>query len=341
MARLEKLRSRRVDPQQILARATNEIYEHIQEDDAVRYALGAMQPIESEYTKNTFAESERVQNQLKAGYDRAARKVDFAYQGSVTSDTHIKAHSDIDLLVIETRFVSLEHPLQPTSPYQGDALQDLMELSIAAEQTLCQAFPAATVDCNGGKAISLHGGSLRRKIDVVLSSWLDTPEYKAGLGEHFRGVSILDKLEQARISNKPFLHNRRLDERDASEGGHLRKVIRLLKSLKYDADQPPNLSSYDIAALAWAPPPSFWNVEPQKELLLVDLACKWLDYVSTQREYALKLEVPNGTRKIFTANGATFAGLDELRREVHGLRADIQKGLARSFRKLEEARIVY
>lgn len=341
MARLDKLRSRRVDPQHMLAKAANEIYERIQEDDAVRYALGAMQPIDSEYTRNTYAESERVQNQLTAGYDSDSLKVNFAHQGSVTSDTHIKAHSDIDLLVVETRFISLEHPLQPASPYQGDALQDLMELRFAAERILCQAFPAATVDCNGGKAISLYGGSLRRKIDVVLSSWLDTPEYKAGQGEHFRGVSVLDKLAQTRISNKPFLHNRRLDERDASERGHLRKVIRLLKSLKYDADQPPNLSSYDIAALAWAPPPGFWNVDPQQELLLIDLACKWLDYVSAEREYALKLEVPNGTRKIFTSNGATFSGLDELRREVHGLRVDIEKGLARSFRKLEEARIVY
>ena len=341
MARLDKLRSRRVDPQQILAKATNEIYERLQEDDAVRYALGAMQPIDADYTRNTFAESERVQVQLTAGYGRNSLRVNYEHQGSVTSDTHIKAHSDIDLLVVETRFISLEHPLQPATPYQGDPLQDLIELRTTAEQTLRQAFPAATIDCSGAKAISLSGGSLRRKIDVVLSSWLDTPEYKAGQGEHFRGVSVLDKLARTRVSNKPFLHNHRLNERDTGERGHLRKVIRLLKSLKYDADQQPDFSSYDIAAIAWAAPPKFWAVDPQQELLLVDQSCKWLDYLNNEREYAKKLEVPNGTRKIFAENGATFSGLDDLRREVHSLRADIEKGLARSFRKLQEARIVY
>jgi len=341
MARLDKLRSRRIDPQQILVKATNEIYERLQEDDAVKYALGAMQPIDAEYTRNTFTESERVQDQLTAGYERNSLKVDYKHQGSVTCDTHIKAHSDIDLLVVETRFISLEHPLQPVTPYQGDPLQDLIELRTTAEQTLRTAFPAATVDCTRGKAISLSGGSLRRKIDVVLSSWLDTPEYKDGQGEHFRGVSVLDKLAKTRVGNKPFLHNHRIDERDIGEHGHLRKVIRLLKSLKYDADQQPNFSSYDIAALAWAAPPKFWAVEPQQELLLVDQSCKWLDYVSQESEYAKKLLVPNGTRKIFADNGATFLGLNELRREVHGLRADIENGLARSFRKLQETRIAY
>ncbi len=341
MTRLDKLRSRRIDPQQVLAKASNEIYERLQEDDAVKYALGAMQPIDAEYTRNTFGESERIQNQLTAGYLRKLLKVDYEHQGSVTSDTHIKAHSDIDLLVVETRFISLEHPLQPSSPYKGDPFQDLMELRTEAEQTLRQAFPAANLDCSGSKAVSISGGSLRRKIDVVLASWLDTPEYKEGQGRHFRGVSVLDVADKTRISNKPFLHSHRIDERDRIEKGNLRKVIRLLKSLKYDADREPDFSSYDIASVAWSAPSKFWQVDSTQDLLLIDQCCKWLDYLSGNHNYALTLDVPNGTRKIFGGKGASFSGLSQLQTELHGLRVDIEKGLARSFRKLQEARIVY
>lgn len=341
MARVDRLRARRTDPQMHLAKAVNEVYERLEEDDAVRYAIGAMQPIDPEYTRNTFVESDRVQNQLSAGYDAISRKVEYEHQGSVTSETHIKAHSDIDLLVVETKFISLEHPLQPKSPYKGDPLQDLTELREAAESKLIAAYPKATVDCNGSKAVALSGGSLRRKIDVVFASWLETPEYQAGRGAHFRGVSVLDRDAKTRISNKPFLHNVLLDDRDRVETGNLRKVIRLLKSLKYDADQPVNFSSYDIAAVTWAAPEYHWAVPVNQELLLVEKAANWLDLLSTDQAHAAALSVPNGTRKIFCDEGATFKGLDELRREVHGLLYDIRQGLARSFRKLEEARVIY
>ncbi|RCX32806.1 hypothetical protein [Thioalbus denitrificans] len=341
MARVDKLRARRIDPQMHLAKAVNEVYERLDEDDAVRYAVGAMLPIDPEYTNNTFAESDRIQGQLVTGYDAVSRKVEFEHQGSVTSDTHIKAHSDIDLLVIETRFVSLEHPLQPSSPYKGDPLQDLLDLRGFAEDALIRAYPKATVDCSGSKAVAISGGSLRRKIDVVFSSWLETPEYKAGHGAHYRGVSVLDKDARKRISNKPFLHNARIHERDQEEIGNLRKVIRLLKSLKYDADEPVRFSSYDIASVAWAAPQYHWMVPSGQELLLVEKAANWLDYLSQDQAYAMSLSVPNGTRKIFCEDGASFRGLDELRREVHGLLRDIRQGLARSFRKLEEARILY
>jgi hypothetical protein len=324
-----------------LREAANEVYERIAEDDAVRYAIGAMQPIDPEYTKNTYAESGRVQARLSEGYEVVDRTVEYAHQGSVTSDTHIRAHSDIDLVVVEKKFVYLQHPLQPSSPYRGDAKQDLLELRNCAEKTLTAAYPAAKVECSGGKAISMSGGSLRRKIDVVIAAWLETPEYKEGHGDHYRGVSVLDKVLGSTVNNKPFLHNHRLSERDTEVRGGLRKAIRLLKSLKYDSDVGVSVSSYDIAALAYAAPGDWWAVPWQGELQIVEKADRWLAHVDADRSFAETLEVPNGTRKIFCEGGATFTGLGELHREVVSLRKDIEAGLVRSFRRLQEARIGY
>ena len=58
----------------------------------------------------------------------------------------------------------------------------------------------------------------------------------------------LNCLEEVR--NKPFMHNYNINDKDVKTGG-LRKVIRLLKTLKYDAEKDVKISSYDIASLAY------------------------------------------------------------------------------------------
>ena len=83
---------------------------------AVRYAVGAMQPVNPGYTKVTYGEGDRIQNQLEKALT-GNLKCQYEYQGSVTNNTHIKAHSDIDLLAIIQAFVTLELPQKPSSPY--------------------------------------------------------------------------------------------------------------------------------------------------------------------------------------------------------------------------------
>ena len=61
--RLEKLRKRRTDPL-IKAAAVREAYDSMSEGESIKYAVGSMQPIGREYTKNTYAEGDRVKAQL-------------------------------------------------------------------------------------------------------------------------------------------------------------------------------------------------------------------------------------------------------------------------------------
>jgi tRNA nucleotidyltransferase (CCA-adding enzyme) len=63
------------------------------------YLVDAMQPIDPDYTKKTFDEGERVKAMLLEHLP-SQYQVTFDYQGSVTSDTHIRAYSDIDLLAL-------------------------------------------------------------------------------------------------------------------------------------------------------------------------------------------------------------------------------------------------
>ena len=66
-SRLARLQARRTDTFEagmMKSAGANEVYERMQESSsAIKYAVGAMQPIDPNYTANTYAEGDRVKNQ--------------------------------------------------------------------------------------------------------------------------------------------------------------------------------------------------------------------------------------------------------------------------------------
>ena len=338
--RLAKLRARRTDPL-IKAAAVREAYDSISEEEPVKYAVGAMQPIDKEYTSKTFEEGGRVKAQLAKALNQPTKTAEFEYQGSVTNDTHIKVHSDLDLLVLHTYFWSVQPPGTPTNPYQGDALADLRNLRAASAKALKSAYPEVTVDDAPGKCIALEGGSLRRRIDVVISNWWNTVEYQTSGIAFQRGVHVFDSKANIRIENRPFLHNAKIDQRDRLLNGNVRKVARLLKSLKYDADTKVHISSYDITSIAYRMPDDLMRPGHGAELLLVENTRVFLRLLLDNTARRESLEVPNEMRPIFSSEGASVEGLNQLYKETQDLVDDISKGLSRSFRKLAEARVSY
>lgn len=336
--RLERLRGRRTDKLE-KSLITEEAYARLNEDDAVKYAIGAMQPIDASYTQNTFSEANRVRDQLADGLQKRGLTPGFEYQGSVTSDTHIRVHSDIDLIALHNKFHTLEPPLQPLIPYNGNPLDDLRRLREDSCAILGSAFPQATVDKSRGKAIGISGGSLRRKVDIIAANWYTTTEYQQNQNAVFRAVQVYDAASNTRLVNKPFLHNDRINQRDIRLRGNLRKTIRLLKSLKYDAESGVRMSSYDIASIAYSMPDQLLTVEPAQSLRLLASADQFLRVLQASAPVRSALRVPNETRPIFGPDGASLEGLNELQGETARLLNEIASGLARSFRKLEEARI--
>lgn len=335
--RLERMTARRTDDLVSGAKLQNEIYKRLSNSESVRYALGAMQPIDPEYTKNTYEQGDRVCNQLKK---RLSTACDYEYQGSVTNDTHIKARSDIDVLVLTQKFWMLEHPQKPSHPYTGVPLQDLIDLRSDAISCLKAAFPEADVDSSGSKSIMIEGGSLRRKIDVVPSNWFHSNKYVENKDKIFRAVEILDAKAPERVKNTPFLHNALIDLKDKETNGGLRKAARLMKSLKYD-NEDVDLSSYDIVSIAFNIPSAQLTVPHGSELLLLD-ACR--DFcVQLMRDGGLRVavKVPDGHRAIFADGHATDRGLAELAVQLQGLVNDVLKENERSFKKLSEARVEY
>ena len=70
-----------------------------------QYALGAMQAVDPDYTRISLEEADRVKDQLKKGFDRKLISTEFRLQGSVACDIHIRGVSDVDLLVLDGRYI--------------------------------------------------------------------------------------------------------------------------------------------------------------------------------------------------------------------------------------------
>ena len=311
-----------------------------------RYALGAMQEVGPDYTRISIETAERVGSQLKAGLTALGYSVEFLLQGSVPANVHIKGVSDVDLLNLDVGFYTYATAgLKSqrggyTTPTTKTSLGVLTSLRTESEKILKSKYPAATVDCSGGKAINISGGSLARPVDVVPAHWFDAIDYQQTFQLHDRGVTILNKAVPETIDNLPFLHIKRLGDADAMTLGGMKKAIRLCKSVKSDAVADGTtiaLPSFDIAAIMYHADKRALQVGYQHELAILGEAQRFLDWLTTNEEEAKKLRVPDGSRAIFNtqqklvALRALSVEMDDLMDEVAREQAPLIGSASRSW----------
>jgi hypothetical protein len=292
-----------------------------------QYVLGAMQAVDPDYTRISLEEADRVKDQLKRGLDRKSISTEFRIQGSVACDIHIRGVSDVDLLVLDGRYIHYDLNGQKAllggyaSPVTYNTLQALIQLRSESESILDAAFTAAKVEKGGAKAIKISGGSLRRPVDVVPSNWFDTVAYQRSSAEVDRGVHILNKHVPERVLNTPFKHIQQINDRDQRSIGGLKKAIRLCKNVKADAESDGTkieLSSYDIASALWHADMAALTVGIANELAILAEATRFLDDLARRPNYACTLRVPDDSRFVFDSD-AKIEGLRLLSLEMDDL----------------------
>jgi hypothetical protein len=298
-----------------------------------RYALGAMQEVDPDYTRISIETAQRVGRQLLTGLTNAGFSVDFRLQGSVPLNVHIRGVSDVDLLNFDTSFYTYATVGRRsqlglyTNPTNRNSIGVLSELRREAEKILKAKFPAAKVDISGGKAINISGGSLARPVDVVPSHWNDTVGYQASEQEHDRGVTILNKKVPTTIDNVPFLHIKRVGDRCDAVVGGLRKAIRLCKNVKAEAEgdgDEISLPSFDIAATMYHANTDALRAGCVFELAILAETQRHLDALACNLEHAKTLVVPDGSRRIFDT-AEKLVGLNRLSLEMDKLLREVAK----------------
>jgi hypothetical protein len=325
--RYARLLARRAPAEdRIVAKFAAESFER-EPGESTKYLLGAMKPVDAQYTARLREQGDRVENQLTARLKPNYQGIEFRRQGSVSNNTHIKYYSDIDVLTIIDKFYTLEHPQEPDFPYTGEPIDDLITLRSQCVRELGTAFPAARVDNTGSTAVSLSGGSLACKVDVVPANWFNTNDYAASGAEHQRGIQVLNKETRERTRNFPFLYNHRIERHDAAHSRVPRMLMRLLKTVRADSiDEGTQIgcSSFDLCSLVYRMPDEYFVVLLNRPLDIVGKLLDWLRVTIELESLRGTLKVVDDSRIIYR-DGSTLTGVTQVYRELDSTYQEAKK----------------
>jgi len=239
--------------------------------DVLVFIRTAMKGVEPEYTQRSRDAGERVKEHLLKGLTQMS----FRYQGSVMTNTHIKAYSDIDLLTISEKFYQVDNLAVRrilenseernkyytasigkmekeinASSYQGSTLEDLIFNRLKSEEILSDIY--STCDKSKPKSIKIKNLSLNREVDIVIANWYDDVTSIINDKGEYRGIQIYNKEKHQREdADYPFLSIKRINDRSSETNGRLKKMIRFIKNIKAISDHDIKLSSFDINAVCY------------------------------------------------------------------------------------------
>ena len=254
--------------------------------ESQKYVRMAMMEVDEDYTRKTKEAGEAAKNHLK----KELQSVEFRYQGSVMTNTHIRGASDIDLLVLCTKFSHTDidrvrrelndiqnHSYTELSYlrafsnrfslYTGNTNEDLKQLRSDIECIMQNHY--IKCDISKPKSVKITNQNLHRDVDVVTSCWYDTYYYVLhGENERNRAISIYNKdTNTDKGPDYPFLGISRINERSAETQGRLKRMIRFLKNVRSDSDKDIDLTSFEINAICYSIDVSEYRYKEYKELV--------------------------------------------------------------------------
>ena len=312
--------------------------------EILTYIRLAMKGVEPEYTQKSKDAGERVKEHLS----KVLKDISFEYQGSVMTDTHIKGHSDIDLLAICEKFYQpdnynikklLENSEQrikffsslpklekevTSSTYQGTALEDVRNLRIDSENILKGVY--SSCDTKKPKSIKINNLNLNREVDIVIANWYDDITSVINDKGDYRGIQVYNKDTHSRNeADYPFLSIKRINERSSLTNGRLKKMIRFLKNNKANSEHDIDLSSFDINAICYDI--SVYEYQELSFYELVPVIYNQMTKIANDENKADSLVSVDGREYIFRGNSVKKDNLKKLLAEVEGIFLDLKRTL--------------
>lgn len=302
--------------------------------DLRKYIRLAMNEVDGDYTAKTIEAGKKAKEHLQA----EQVGIDYSFQGSVMTQTHIMGASDIDLLTLTNKFVStdisrirlilengssnysytartrMQRYSDNFSRYTGDYMQDLRDLRWSDEIILQKWY--SKCDTSKAKAVHIYNTSLRRDVDVVASVWYDSVGYVTNdKDETYRGVAIYNKeTDQEEAPSYPFLAISNINSRSSLTGGRLKRMIRFLKNVRTDSDIDIDLSSFEINAICYSIP--IVEYRDMHYLDLVGLLWRKMYDMAQNEAIAKKLLSVDGTEYVFVKKPEKLPELKKLKDEV-------------------------
>lgn len=352
----------RVNPEGIkINKSFSDELRRIPQKGVFLYIKRAMQGVEPEYTQRSKEAGRKVRDKLEA----RLFSVDFEFQGSVMTNTHIKGYSDIDLLTICNNFYTFDRDginstlsnmarmiqlnrsqigrLQRASEGGGytKGLSDLRGLRIDSEEILQQQY--LYVNISKPKSIIVNLTNPKRNVDVVIANWYKNSDYYIENDNKYLGVKIFvkgatEREDKVLKPDFPFLSISRINDRDSDVNGRLKKMIRFLKTIKGDSGESESieLSSFDFNAICYDINTSQYRYQTYIELVLTIYG--QLNDLATNPIHRRSLKSVDGHELIFinedgSENSKKVQSLQRMLEEVRTIIKDIEE----ESRNLKEA----
>lgn len=292
---------------------------HSSSDDYVRFAMAA---VDHKFTEDI----KKAGNNVKTHLQRTLSNVDYEYQGSVMTDTHIKANSDIDLLVISNRFYNIPSNFElqslindyslntsqrtlaqdiinsPRFTEDSDAV--LLQNRILSEETLQRQY--ISCDTKKSKCITIYNSDLRKYVDTVIACYNDDVFSLKNLREKkYRGIKIYEKNVGTGKTDHPFFTIDSINTKSALAHGRLKKMIRFLKNFMFDSSYNyQELKSFGVNIICYNIEVSRYNTLHYVELLLI--IQQQLKKIIMDKIYMSSLTSIDGSEKLFYDSNGNF-----------------------------------
>lgn len=342
----EQVRARQNPDSIILNKAFTDELASVSYNDVLYYVRLAMNGVEPEYTQKSKEAGKFVEKHLIAG---GLKEVVFEYQGSVMTNTHIKGHSDIDLLAISEKFYSralsevfsiLGHENKkrnyfPTQIkqlvaeqnvpiYQGTSKDDLRKLRIDSENILTGVY--SIIEKGKPKSIKITNTNLKRDVDIVIANWYDDIRSIVNSRGEFRGIQIYNKdMHSVGEPDYPFLSIKLINDRSAETGGRLKKMIRFLKNLKAKSALSIDLNSFEFNAICYDIVKSKYETLAYYDLVYV--IYQQISSICSSQLISDALMSVDGSEPIFRGKPEKLRSLKTLLVEVQSIYFDLRSSL--------------
>jgi hypothetical protein len=288
----------------------------------VKYLMESMLKIDDKYNERTKEAAKRVKNHLESGFNLSFNRA-YRTQGSVMTSTNIKVHSDFDLLTIIDRYHYLSPDLPNDDPYKdSNPHDDIKNLRKQAEQIMESKYDE--VNKEGDKSIYIFNKALNRKVDIVFCFWFNTKEYVEKNDEYYRGVYLFNFKKDIKIKDFPFAHIDQVNWKGNSSNDGSRKAIRLLKTLKADAEDEIDLNSFQLTTIVHSIPTENLYYNTGNELKLAIETSTEMTKLINNSSYRISVQSPNGTENPFKEE-KTVLELKRLKKDLDSLIEDVQK----------------
>jgi len=291
---LENIKSRRYD-EAIRAHVLSPSFDDDSLAGSVRYALEAMQEVDTAYAYKVYANTRRMHEMISRELLARNLHVYVRYQGALRTETHIRLYGELDML-----FVMDESASHKDVFLLGQTLRE-----IVSKQN------HQTVDYGDGVRIKVLTQKPVCRINLIPCAWINNAQYAETRHEIYRGIVVYNFKDKTRKKHLPFLNMGRINNKDQATRGGYKKAIRLLKSLCTDLSI--SLNSYELTSLLYRMKDEQLTVAAHHDLAVLPHVSAYISQLIRDKQAFELLLSPSDKELVF----GNKAGKREVVKKLH------------------------